>query len=117
MKNALHHVVLSDTVERPALAKGDEQVHCTRRRTEIGPAGPTFSLDIPVETSGALAEGAAALRAGDAVGVTGKGQWTGWTDCHGQKRTSLCVLARIIKCLDPGDSRSPLARKGADDAK
>jgi len=41
------------------------------------------------------------LTAGDAVLVAGKLKWTSWTDKQGQKRTSLCVLARLVKRLAP----------------
>jgi single-stranded DNA-binding protein len=56
---------------------------------------------VPVEAYGQAGAQAGDLHAGDAVLVAGKLQWTSYTDKHGQKRTNLCVLARLVKRLAP----------------
>ena len=88
-----HRVSLQDT--------GTPQVSFTRRVDEAGPAGQLFKLFVPCEVYGQAGEQAGELSAGEAVLVAGKLKWTSWTDKHGQKRTSLCVLARLVKRLAP----------------
>lgn len=99
----LNHVTLTGTLERDPLPRcadhGMPQVRCTLRLTEAGPAGPACTLCVPCEAYGQAGAQAGDLHAGDAVLVAGKLQWTSDTDKHGQKRTNLCVLARLVKRL------------------
>ena len=54
---------------------------------------------MPYEAYSQVGEQAGELAAGEAVLVAGKLKWPSWTDKQGQKRTSLCVLARLVKRL------------------
>ena len=101
----LNHVTLTGTLERDPITRlqdtGTPQVRFTLRVDEPGPAGQRFKLFVPVEVWGQAAEQAGELAAGEPVLVAGKLKWTSWTDKQGQKRTSLCVLARLVKRLAP----------------
>lgn len=101
----LNHVTLTGTLERDPLPRcadhGMPQVRYTLRLTEAGPAGQACTLFVPCEAYGQAGAQAGDLHAGDAVLVAGKLQWTSYTDKQGQKRTSLCVLARLVKRLAP----------------
>ena len=101
----LNHVTLTGRVERDPITRfadhGTPPVSFTLRLTEAGPAGQEFKLYVPVEVYGQVGELAGELSAGEAVLVAGKLKWTSWTDKQGQKRTSLCVLARLVKRLAP----------------
>ena len=101
----LNHVTLTVTLERDPItrvaAHGTPQVSFTLRLTEAGPAGQEFKLYVPVEAYRQAGEQAGDLTAGAAVLVAGKLKWTSWTDKTGQKRTSLCVLARLVRRLAP----------------
>ena len=101
----LNHVTLTGTLERDPITRfadhGTPQVRFTLRLTEAGPAGQAFTLYVPCEAYGQAGEQAGELHAGEAVLIAGKLKWTSWTDKHGQKRTSLCVLARLVKRLAP----------------
>jgi single-stranded DNA-binding protein len=68
---------------------------------EAGPAGQEFRLFVPVEAYSQVAEQAGALTAGDAVLVAGKLKWTSYTAKDGSKKSTLAVLARLIKVLAP----------------
>lgn len=63
------------------------------------PAGQSFSLFVPIEAYRQAGELAEDLHAGEAVIVAGKLKWSSWTAKDGQKRISLCVLARFVKRL------------------
>lgn len=82
----LNHVTLTGTLERDPITRfadhGTQQVGFTLRTEEAGPAGQLFKLYVPVL-------------------VAGKLKWTSWTDKNGQKRTNLCVLARLVRVLAP----------------
>ena len=99
----LNHVTLTGMLERDPIVKfadhGTQQVSFTLRLTEAGPAGQVFTLFVPCEAYSSAAEQAGELNAGEAVLVAGKLKWTSWTDKQGQKRTSFCVLARLVKRL------------------
>jgi len=101
----LNHVTLTGTLERDPLTRcadhGTPQVSFTLRLTEAGPAGQACTLFVPCEAYGQAGEQAGDLNVGDAVLVAGKLKWTSYTDKQGQKRTNLCVLARLVKCLAP----------------
>ena len=101
----LNHVTLTGCLERDPITRfadhGTPQVSFTLRVDEPGPAGQLFTLFVPVEAYGQAGELAGELHAGEPVLVAGKLKWTSWTDKQGQKRTSLCVLARLVKRLAP----------------
>ena len=101
----LNHVTLTGTLERDPITRfqgtGTQQVSFTLRLTEASPAGQAFMLYVPCEAYGQAGEQAGELHAGEPVLVAGKLKWTSWTDKQGQKRTSLCVLARLLKRLAP----------------
>jgi len=99
----LNHVTLTGILERDPITRvadhGTPQVRFTLRLDEPGPAGQRFTLCVPCEAYGPAGEQAGALTAGEAVLVAGTLQWISYTDKPGQQRTSLCVLARLVKCL------------------
>ena len=101
----LNHVTLTGTLERDPITRfadhGTQQVSFTLRLTEAGPAGQAFTLFVPCEAYGQAGELAGDLHVGEAVLIAGKLKWTSYTDKTGQKRTSLCVLARLVKRLAP----------------
>ena len=101
----LNHVTLTGTLERDPITRfqetGTPQVSFTLRVDEPGPAGQRFKLFVPCEAYSQVGEQSGELSAGDAVLVAGKLKWTSWTDKTGQKRTSLCVLVRLVKRLAP----------------
>ena len=101
----LNHVTLTGNLERDPITRcvdhGTPQVSFTLKLMEAGPAGQEFKLYVPVEAYSQAAEQAGELSAGDAVLVAGTLQWTSYTDKQGQKRTSLAVLARLVKRLAP----------------
>jgi len=71
----------------------------TLKLTEAGPAGQEFKLYVPCEAYGQAGELAGDLHVDEAVLIAGKLKWTSYTDKTGQKRTSLCILARLVKRL------------------
>ena len=101
----LNHCTLTGTLARDPITRfadhGTQVCGFTLRLTEAGPAGQAFTLFVPVEAYSGTAETAGELHASAAVLVAGKLKWTSWTDKTGQKRTSLCVLARLVKRLAP----------------
>jgi single-strand DNA-binding protein len=101
----LNQVTLTGVIERDPVVRfadhGTQVTSFTLRLTEAGPAGQPFTLFVPCEAYSQAAELAGDLSAGDAVLVSGKLKWTSWTDKQGQKRTSLAVLARLVKRLAP----------------
>lgn len=105
MDTDLNHGTLTGTLERNPLTRiadhGPPQVSCTLRVDQPGPAGQRFTLCVPCEAYGPAGDQAGALTAGAAVLVAGTLQWTSYTDKPGQQRTSLCVLARLVKRLAP----------------
>jgi single stranded DNA-binding protein len=105
MDTNLNHVTLTGTLERDPITRfadhGTQLCSFTLRLTEAGPAGQAFTLFVPCEAYGPAGEVAGELSAGAAVLVAGKLKWTSYTDKTGQKRTGLCVLARLVKRLAP----------------
>jgi single-stranded DNA-binding protein len=101
----LNYVTLTGILERDPITRfadhGTQHVSFTLRLTEVGPAGQVFTLYVPCKAYGQAAELAGDLHAGAAVLVAGKLKWTSYTDKHGEKRTSLCVLARLVTVLGP----------------
>ena len=101
----LNHVTLTGTLERDPITRfadhGTQQVNFTLRLTEAGAAGQEFKLYVPIEAYGQAGELAGDLNAGTAVLVAGKLKWTSYTAKDGSKKTSLCVLARLVKRLAP----------------
>jgi len=105
MDTDLNHITLTGVLERDSITRfadhGTQQVSFTLRLTEAGPAGQAFTLYVPCETYSGAAEHAGELRAGEAVLIAGKLKWTSYTAKDGSKKTSLCVLARLVKRLAP----------------
>ena len=105
METDLNHCVLTGILERDPITRfadhGTQQVHFTLRLSEVGPAGQAFKLFVPVEAYSQVAELAGDLSAGAAVLVAGKLKWTSHIAKDGSKKTSLAVLARLIKVLAP----------------
>ena len=101
----MNHVTLTGVLERDPVTKfadhGTQQVSFTLKLIEPGPAGQAFKLFVPVEAYSQVAAEAGDLSAGDAVMVAGKLKWTSYTAKDGSKKTSLAVLARLIKVLAP----------------
>lgn len=99
----LNHVTLTGILERDSITRfadhGTQQVSFTIRLTEASPAGQAFTLFVPCEAYSQAGEQAGELNAGDAVLVAGKLKWTAYTAKDGSKKTSLCVLARLVKQL------------------
>jgi single-stranded DNA-binding protein len=106
--DSLNTLVLSGALERdPSTSFQDDGQQLTRftlRVEEQGKAGAVFKLWVAVECYGKTAERAAALGAGAVVGVEGKLKWRSTTDKHGEKKGSLCMLARQVSVLVPAAS-------------
>ena len=102
----LNHVTLTGTLDRDPITRfadhGTQQVSFILRLTEAGPAGQAFTLFVPIQAYGQVGEQAAELTAGAAVLAAGKLKWTSYTTKTGERRTSLCVLARLVKVLALG---------------
>src|SRR6266581_4164958 len=105
MDTDLNHVTLTGILERDPITKfadhGTQQVGFTVRLTEAGPAGQAFTLFVPCEAYSQVAELAGDLHAGAAVLVAGKLKWTSYTAKDGSKKSTLAVLARLVKVLAP----------------
>ena len=99
----LNHVTLTGKLARDPVVKfadhGTQVTSFTVQLTEAGPTGQAFTLFVPCEAYSAVAEAAGELSVGEAVLIAGKLKWTSWTDKQGQKRTSLAVLARLVRRL------------------
>lgn len=107
----LNHVTLTGILERDPITRfaddGRQHVNFTLRLTEVGPAGQAFTLFVPCEAYRQSAELAGDLHAGAAVLVAGKLKWTSYTAKDGTKKTSLAVLARLVKRLAPAAGEVP----------
>jgi single-stranded DNA-binding protein len=105
MDTDLNHITLTGVLERDPITRfadhGTQQVSFTLKLIEPGPAGQEFKLYVPVEAYSQVAAAAGDLNAGDAVLVAGKLRWTSYTAKDGSKKSSLAVLARLIKVLVP----------------
>ena len=105
MPTDLNNVTLTGTVERDPVTRfadhGTQITGLYAQLTEAGPAGQAFTLFVPCEAYSQAAEAAGDLSAGDAVLVHGKLKWTNYTAKDGTKKSSLCVLARLVKALVP----------------
>ena len=101
----LNHVTLTGTLERdPTTRFADHGTQVTRftiKLLEAGPAGQAWTLFVPCEVYGEAGELAGELSAGDGVLVAGKLKWTSTTAKDGSKKSSLAVLARLVKRLAP----------------
>jgi single-stranded DNA-binding protein len=101
----LNHVTLTGILERDPITRfadhGTQQVHFTLKLTEAGPAGQAFTLYVPIEAYSQVAELVGDLHAGDAALVAGKLKWTSYTAKDGTKKSTLAVLARLVKRLAP----------------
>lgn len=101
----LNHCVLTGALTRSPTTRtpehGTPSLSFTLRVDEAGPAGQLFTLFVPVECYGTTADQTRELVAGESVLVAGKLKWTSWTAKDGSKKTSLCVLARLVKRLAP----------------
>ncbi len=106
----LNHCTLTGTLARSPTTRtpehGTPYVSFTLRVEEASSTGQLFTLFVPVECYGSAADQAGELTAGDSVLLAGKLKWTSWTDKNGQKRTSLCVLARLVKRLAPQEGHA-----------
>jgi hypothetical protein len=125
MDTTLKHYVLTGELERAPITRfadpGTHMMGFTRKRTEPGPTGQAFRLCVPVESYSPGAEQAGDFSAGDSVLVADKLKFTSWTTTDGMKKTSLAVLARLMKVLTPASvttddhtkETTPLSRRGA----
>src|SRR4051812_32279523 len=105
MDTGLNRCVLTGVLERDPITRfadhGTQMTGYSLTRTEPGPTGPEFRLFIPVENYSQVAEQAGDFSAGGSVFVVDKLKFTSWTTTDGMKKTSLAVLARLIKVLTP----------------
>ena len=96
-------MILSRYLERDPITRfadhGTQQVSFTLRLTEAGPAGQAFTLYVPCEAYGQAGELAGELSAGEAVLIAGKLKWTSYTAKDGTKKSTLAILARLVKRL------------------
>jgi single-stranded DNA-binding protein len=103
MDTDLNHITLTGTLARDPITKsadhGTQQAHFTLKLTEPCPTGQAFMLFVPIKAYSQVAEAAGDLSAGDAILIAGKLKWTSWTAKDGTKKTSLAVLARLMKRL------------------
>ncbi len=101
----LNHVTLTGVLERDPITRfadhGTQQVNFPLRVEEAGPAGQLFKLFVPCEAYGQAGDAASTLAAGEAVLVAGKLKWQSYTAKDGTKKSSLCVLARLVRPLTP----------------
>jgi single-stranded DNA-binding protein len=99
----LNNVHLTGTVERDPVTRnndGSVMVGFTVRVEEANrTTGEVFKVYVPIEVYGPTCDQAGQLRAGDVVMVAGKIKWTSWTGKDGQKKSSLAVLARVVRVL------------------
>ncbi len=105
MLSDLNHVTLTGILERDPITRftdhGTQQVSFTLRLEEPGPAGQAWKLYVPIEAYSQVAEEAGEQTAGAAVMVAGKLKWQSYTAKDGSKKTTLAVLARLIRVLTP----------------
>ena len=102
MDTDLNHGTLTGVLERdPITNHGTQQVHFTLRLEEPGPAGQAFKLYVPVEVYKDATALAGDLHAGAGVLVGGKLMWRSYTAKDGAKKSTLAVLARLVKVLAP----------------
>jgi single-stranded DNA-binding protein len=97
----INSVHLTGTLERDPVTKtndGSAMVGFTLRVEEVNRAsGEIFKTFIPIEVYGQVCDRVQELRTGDTVMVAGKIKWTSWTGKDGQKKSSLAVLARMVR--------------------
>jgi hypothetical protein len=109
MDTDVNHVTLTGILERAPITKfaehGTQQVHCTLKLTEAGPAGQAFKLYVPVEASSQVAERAGDLNAGEAVLVAGELKCTSWTAKDGTEKSTLATRGYdIVGAMRAGES-------------
>ena len=125
MDTDLKHYVLTGGLERaphhapcrPRHADDGLYPHTHR----AGLTGQECRLCVPVESYSQGAEQAGDLSAGDSVVVAGQVQFPSWTMRDSMRKTSLAVLARLMKVLTPAsvttdnhnEETPPLSRNGA----
>jgi single-stranded DNA-binding protein len=99
----LNHVTITGILERDPIVRfadhGTQQVSFTVKLIEAGPAGQAFTLFVPCEAYGQAGELAGGLNAGESVLIAGKLKWTSYTAKDGTKKSTLAVLARLVKRL------------------
>ena len=78
---------------------GSQTTALTVRCDEVGRDGQTHALYVSVQCYGKTADQAATLGLDDVVAVEGKLMFKAYADRDGQKRSTLCVLARQIQVL------------------
>ena len=97
----LNSVVLTGSLRRDPITKfsdaGAQQVSFTLEVIETTTAGAPFTLWVPVECYGEAIATAGDLHTGQSVLVAGKLKYTSYTAKDGTKRSTLCVLARLVK--------------------
>src|SRR5262245_39935464 len=101
----LNHVTLTGILARDPMTRfadhGTQQASFTLWLTEASPAGQSFTLYMPCEAYSGVAEQAGELKAGESVLVAGKLKWASYTAKDGTKKSTLAVLARLVKRLAP----------------
>ena len=98
----INSVHLTGVVERDPVKhhEGTPMLGFTIRVEEVNRAsGEVFKVFVPIEVYGQGCDQAQGLRAGDAVLVAGKVKWTSWVGKDGQKKSSLAVLARMVRTM------------------
>jgi single-stranded DNA-binding protein len=105
MHTDLNHVTLTGVLARDPITRfadhGTQQVRFRLQLTEVGPAGQACTLFVPVEAYSQVAALAGDLNSGDAVLVAGKLTWISHTAKDGTRKSTLAVLARLVKRLAP----------------
>jgi hypothetical protein len=103
--DCLNMVAVTGLLERDPATKfednGTQFATFTLRVEEVGKDGAVFKTFVPIECYGRTAERAAGCGAGDVVGVEGKLKWKSSVDQRGEKRSTLCVLARQVSVVVP----------------
>ena len=105
MSDDLNHVTLTGVLEKAPFVRtadsGLPWLSFSLKVQEARQSGEVLTLWVPVEVYGAPVEQARDLSAGDSVLVAGKLKWSTYTTKSGEKKSSLTVLARLVKVLQP----------------
>ena len=99
----VNQVVITGTIERDPFIKSAESgglsASFTVRIDERSQSGAIFKVFVQCECFGHTADEAEHLRAGDAIMVSGKLKWSSYVTKSGEKKSTLAVLARVVKQL------------------
>lgn len=105
MTDDLNHVTLTGVLEKAPFVRtadsGLPWLSFSVKVSESRSLGETFKLFVPVEAYGTVADQTQDLSAGDSMLVAGKLKWSTYTTKSGEKKSSLAVLARLVKVLQP----------------